>query len=243
MVVLEPNGAIRAMVGGMDYGKSQFNRAIVPNRQPGSSFKPFVYANSFEENADYTPTTSYSGATRCIGDWCPRNYSGNSVGRISLISAFAQSINTVPVNLSIKTGRQPIADFAHKIGITNDFPVTRSLALGAASVSVLDMTSSYAVFANDGLKTTAYGITRITTLRGEPVYEVDLTTPHERILSERTVAYMNRMMRAVVEQRHRPPRAHRGRSVGRQDRHHLVVSRRVVLRLHRQLRRGGVVRQ
>ncbi|MCC6245755.1 MAG: penicillin-binding protein, partial [Gemmatimonadaceae bacterium] len=80
-----------------------------------------------------------------------------------------------------------------------DFPVTRSLALGAASVSVLDMTSAYSVFANHGLKTTAYGITRITTLRGEPVYEVDLTTPHERILSEKTVAYMNRMMRAVVE--------------------------------------------
>ena len=197
MVVTEPNGAMRAMVGGMDYGKSQFNRAIVSNRQPGSSFKPFVYATAFEL-LDYDPDSVISGATRCIGDWCPRNYSGNSVGRISLINAFAQSINTVPVNLSIEMGRQPIADLTHKMGITNDFPVTRSLALGAASVSVIDMTSSYAVFANDGLKTTAYGITRITTTRGEPVYEADLTSPHERILSEKTVGYMNRMMRAVV---------------------------------------------
>ena len=198
MVVTEPTGPIRAMVGGMDYGKSQFNRAIVPNRQPGSSFKPFVYANSFEENADYTPATSYSGATRCIGDWCPRNYSGNSVGRMSLISAFAQSINTVPVNLSIDSGRQPIADLAHEMGIQNDFPVTRSLALGAASVSVLDMTSAYAVFANHGYKTTAYGITRITTLRGESIFEHDTTAPPERILSDRTVGYLNEMMRAVV---------------------------------------------
>ncbi len=165
MVVLEPNGAIRAMVGGMDYAKSQFNRAIVPNRQPGSSFKLFDYATAFELIPEYDPDTVVSGATQCIGNWCPQNYSRNAVGRISLISAFQQSINTVPVNLSIKTGRQPIADFAHKIGLTNDFPVTCSLALGAAEVSVIDMASSYAVFANHGYKTPAFGITRITTPR------------------------------------------------------------------------------
>jgi penicillin-binding protein 1A len=199
MVVTEPNGAMRAMVGGMDYGKSQFNRSIVPNRQPGSAFKLFDYATAFEMIPEYTPDTVVSGATTCIGNWCPRNYSGNSVGRISLISAFQQSINTVPVNLSIKTGRQPIADFAKKIGLTNDFPVTRSLALGAASVSVVDMTSSYAVFANQGLKTPAFAITRVTTLGGEQLFEVDPNAPRERVVSERTVGYLNRMMRAVVE--------------------------------------------
>jgi len=199
MVVLEPNGAIRAMVGGVDYGKSQFNRSIVPNRQPGSAFKLFDYATAFELIPEYDPDTIVSGATQCIGNWCPQNYSRNAVGRISLISAFQQSINTVPVNLSIKTGRQPIADFAHKIGLTNDFPVTRSLALGAAEVSVIDMASSYAVFANHGMKTPAYGLTRITTLSGEPVWEADLDAPRERVVSERTVNYMNRMMRGVVE--------------------------------------------
>jgi penicillin-binding protein 1A len=199
MVVLEPNGAIRAMVGGMDYGKSQFNRSIVPNRQPGSAFKLFDYATAFEMIPEYDPDTVVSGATQCIGNWCPRNYSGNSVGRISLISAFQQSINTVPVNLSIKTGRQPIADFAHKIGLQNDFPVTRSLALGAAEVSVIDMASSYAAFANQGYKTPAFGITRITTLTGDLVYESDPDAPRERVVSERTVGFMNRMMRGVVE--------------------------------------------
>lgn len=199
MVVLEPNGSIRAMVGGMDYGKSQFNRSIVPNRQPGSAFKLFDYAAAFENIPEYTPDTVVSGATQCIGDWCPRNYSGNSVGRISLISAFSQSINTVPVNLSIKMGRQPIADMAHKIGLTNDFPVTRSLALGAASVSVIDMASSYAVFADHGYKTPAFGITRVTTLAGEQLFEADPDAPRERVVSEQTVLYMNRMMRSVVE--------------------------------------------
>ncbi len=199
MVVLDTNGAIRAMVGGMDYGKSQFNRAIVPNRQPGSAFKLFDYATAFEMIPEYDPDTIVSGATQCIGNWCPQNYSRNSVGRISLISAFQQSINTVPVNLSIKTGRQPIADFAHKIGLQNDFPVTRSLALGAASVSVIDMASSYAVFANHGYKTTAFGLNRITTLSGDLLYEADPEANRERVVSEQTVQYMNRMMRGVVE--------------------------------------------
>jgi penicillin-binding protein 1A len=198
MVVLEPNGTMRAMVGGMDYGKSQFNRAIVSTRQPGSSFKPFVYATAFELLPEYSPATTISDRPVCIGDWCPQNYGRNYKGSVSLLNAFAASINTVPVTLSIKTGRDPIAEMAHRMGITNDFPVTRSLALGVASVSVLDMASSYAVFANHGYRTPALAITRITTLRGEPVYEADLNAPRERILSERTVSYMNQMMRAVV---------------------------------------------
>jgi penicillin-binding protein 1A len=198
MIVTEPNGAIRAMVGGTDYGKSQFNRAITSLRQPGSSFKPFVYAEALETLDDLTPESVVSGATRCIGDWCPRNYSGNSVGNISLISAFSQSINTVPVNLSIKMGRQPIADLAHKMGVKTDFEVTRSLALGAASLTVMDMVNGYSVFANDGLSTPAFGITRITTARGDVVWEQDLNAPRERILKEQTVIYMNQMMRSVV---------------------------------------------
>ncbi|SFZ86638.1 penicillin-binding protein 1A [Devosia enhydra] len=197
MVVTEPNGAIRAMVGGTDYGKSQFNRAIVSNRQPGSAFKPFVYAEAMELKG-YTPASRISDNPVCIGDWCPQNYGRNYRGSTTIEAAFASSINTVPVRLSIETGRQPIADLARRMGIQNEFPVTRSLALGVASVSVLDMTSAYAVFANRGYKTPAFGITRITTARGETIYEADPEAPRERILSETTVANMNHMMRAVV---------------------------------------------
>ena len=197
MVVTEPNGAVRAMVGGVDYGKSQFNRAIAGTRQPGSAFKPFVYAEAFEK-LGYTPRTAISDRPVCIGNWCPQNYGRNYKGNISLESAFAQSINTVPVTLSIELGRQPIADLSHRMGLTTDFPVTRSLALGVASVSVLDMTSAYSVFANHGLKSPAYGISRITTLRGDVVYETDPDAPRERLLSDQTVAYMNQMMRSVV---------------------------------------------
>ena len=197
MVVTEPNGAIRAMVGGMDYGQSQFNRAVVPNRQPGSSFKPFVYATAFEQ-LGLTPESTMSDRPVCIDGWCPQNYGRNYKGSITLISAFAQSINTVPVTLSIQTGRGPIAEMAHRLGIRNEFEVTRALALGTPSVSVLDMTSAYSAFASGGLRTPAYGITRINTLRGELIYEVDADAPRERVLSEQIAAYLNQMMRAVV---------------------------------------------
>src|SRR5688572_13372699 len=100
MVVVEPNGAMRAMVGGMDYGKSQFNRAIVSTRQPGSAFKPFVYSTAFEMMPDYSPATTISDRPVCIGDWCPQNYGRDYKGSVTLESAFARSINTVPVTLS-----------------------------------------------------------------------------------------------------------------------------------------------
>ena len=198
MVVTDTQGAIRAMVGGMDYGKSQFNRAIVSTRQPGSAYKIFVYSEAFEQ-LGLKPSDPITDRPVCIGDWCPQNYGRSYKGTVSLKSAFAQSLNTVPVTLSIKTGREPIAALSHRMGLRADYPVTRSLALGVASVSVIDMTSSYAVFANDGYKTPAFGITRMTTLSGDLVWEADPDAPRERVLSEQTVAYMNQMMYAVTQ--------------------------------------------
>ncbi len=197
MVVTDTQGAIRAMVGGMDYGKSQFNRAIVSTRQPGSAYKIFVYAEALEQ-LGLTPSDTITDQPVCISGWCPQNYGRNYKGRVTLASAFAQSLNTVPVTLSIKTGRDTIAELSHRMGLTADYPVTRSLALGVASVSVLDMTSSYAVLANRGLSTPAYGITRMTSLSGQVLYEIDPNAPRERVLSEQTVAYMNGMMRGVI---------------------------------------------
>ncbi|MHA6298140.1 transglycosylase domain-containing protein [Devosia sp. CAU 1758] len=197
MVVTDTQGAIRAMVGGTDYAKSQFNRAIVSTRQPGSSYKPFVYAEAFEQ-LGLTPSDTISDRPVCIGDWCPQNYGRSYRGQTTLLSAFAASINTVPVTLSIKTGRDAIAQLSYRMGLRQEYPVTRSLALGVASVSVLDMTSSYAVFANHGYKTQAYGLTRMTTLNDQLVWEIDPDATRERVLSEQTVAYMNQMMRTVV---------------------------------------------
>ena len=197
MVVTDTQGAIRAMVGGTDYAKSQFNRAIVSTRQPGSSYKPFVYAEAFEQ-LGLTPSDTISDRPVCIGDWCPQNYGRSYRGQTTLLSAFASSINTVPVTLSIKTGRDAIAQLSYRMGLRQEYPVTRSLALGVASVSVLDMTSSYAVFANHGYKTQAYGLTRMATLGEQLVWERNTEAPRERVLSEQTVSYMNQMMHTVV---------------------------------------------
>jgi penicillin-binding protein 1A len=197
MVVLSTDGQVRAMVGGVDYGKSQFNRATDSLRQPGSSFKIFVYSTALEM-LHIKPSTIVSDRPICIGNWCPSNYEGTFSGRVSLQHALAESLNTVAVNLSVQTGRQPIADMAHRMGITNDFAVTRSLALGVAAVSVIDMASSYAVLASGGYKTPAYGITKITTTSGKVIYEADVDAPRPRILSPQTVLYMDQMMRAVV---------------------------------------------
>ncbi|MGN6100966.1 MAG: transglycosylase domain-containing protein [Devosia sp.] len=197
LVATQVDGAVVAMVGGVDYSKSQFNRATDSLRQPGSSFKIFDYSTAMEM-LGYKPTTTVSDRPVCIGDWCPQNFERSFGGSMSLLNAFAESVNTVAVNLSIKTGRQPIADMAHKMGITSDFPVTRSLALGVAQVAPIDMASAYAVAADDGLKTPAYGVTRITTLNGDVVYQHDDKAPRERIWSEQTVLYMHQLLRAVV---------------------------------------------
>src|SRR4029079_1066453 len=93
--------------------------------------------------------------------------------------------------LCVNTGRQPIADMAHRMGITSDFPVTRSLALGVAEVSVLDMASAYSVFASGSYKTPAYGILKIETLRGQTIFEKDVNAPRERVLTQQTVGYMD----------------------------------------------------
>ena len=196
MVVMEHNGAVRAMVGGVDYGQSQYNRATAGTRQPGSAFKPFVYATAFEQ-LGITPRSSISDAPICIGDWCPQNYGRSYAGQTTIRAAVAASINTVPVRLSVETGREPIAEMAHRLGITTDFPVTRSLALGVASVSPLDMASAYAVFANGGYQATGYGITRITTLSGEVIYEHPGDEERVRLLSEDVVLSMNDVLHAV----------------------------------------------
>ena len=136
MVVAEPDGQVRAMVGGLDYGKSQFNRAVSSLRQPGSSFKAFVYAEAFETDRHDADLAASPTAMSASAIGARRNYEGERFGKLNLTSAFEHSVNTAAVAISIKTGRQPIADLAHKMGITSDFPVTRSLALGVAEVSV-----------------------------------------------------------------------------------------------------------
>jgi penicillin-binding protein 1A len=198
LVALEPDGAVRAMIGGRDYGESQFNRATQAYRQPGSSFKPFVYATAMMNG--FTPTTVVDDDPICIGDWCPHDFEAGYLGPITLTTALAQSINTVAVRLAQAVGRQPIVDLAHKMGITNDLPIVRALPLGVDEVSVIDMAASYGAFATGGFKVTPYAFTEITNGRGDVIWRhSDHAPPPQRVLDDKIVTEMNGMLVNVPE--------------------------------------------
>lgn len=198
LVAEEPDGAVRAMVGGRDYGESQFNRATDALRQPGSSFKPFVYATAMMNG--FTPTTIVNDAPICIGDWCPHNYSGGYSGPIPLTTALVKSINVIPVRLAQAIGRDKIVETAKKMGITSELRITRSLPLGSSEVSVIDMASAYAAFANGGFKATPYAFTQIINSNGDILYDRRRDAPPaERVLPEKVVAEMNSMLVQVPE--------------------------------------------
>ncbi len=198
MVIAEPDGAVRAMVGGRDYGESQFNRATDALRQPGSSFKPFVYTAAIQHG--YTPQTIVRDAPISIGTWSPKNYGGKFMGNIPLTTALIHSLNTVAVRLAGVVGRETIIALAHRMGITTKIINSKSLPLGATDVRVVDMTGAYAVFANGGFRATPYAFTEITNSQGTVVFDRkrDIPPP-ERVLDADTVGKMNYMLSQVPE--------------------------------------------
>ncbi|MCK0196368.1 PBP1A family penicillin-binding protein [Ancylobacter sp. 6x-1] len=199
MVVLEPNGSIRAMVGGTDYGESQFNRATDALRQPGSSFKPYVYTAALM-TGKYTPQTIVVDGPICIGNWCPQNYGRSYAGRIPLITALTRSLNTVAVKLAEAIGRGRIVDLAHAMGVKSELKITRALPLGAAEVTVMDQATGYSVFANDGMSVDPHAIVEMRTPAGEPVwsYDRDGPKPH-RVIPQDIIREIVPMMNSVVE--------------------------------------------
>ena len=150
-VVADLDGAVRAIVGGRDYGASQFNRATDAMRQPGSSFKPYVYATALSNG--FKPTSVIVDGPVCIGNWCPQNYGRSYSGSVTLTQAITRSINVVPVKLSIalgngnpKVGRAKIVATARMMGIHTPLPDTPSLPIGADEVILLEHTVAYATF-------------------------------------------------------------------------------------------------
>ena len=196
LVSLAPDGAVRAMVGGGDYRKSQFNRAVQARRQPGSAFKPFVYLAALE--AGMTPHTPVVDAPLAIRGWKPRNFANRYRGEVTLDEALVQSINTVAVRLSEQVGRGRVIEVARRLGITADMPKTPSLALGVAEVSPLELTAAYAVFANGGVSVWPYAITTIHHTDGRLLYRRD-GHGTGRVVAPKHAAAMTRMLSATVE--------------------------------------------
>ncbi len=195
MVSLAPDGAIRALVGGRNYGKSQFNRAEEAKRQPGSAFKTFVWQRAME--LGYTPDTIFNDAPVRYGKWKPENYDKRYRGPVTLGDAFSNSLNTIAAQLTMDAGPRSVVATAERMGIRSKLTANASLALGTSEVSLLELTSAYAPFANGGLEAQPYLIKSIKTVGGEVLYKRPTPLPIE-VIDQRSLEDMNAMLATVM---------------------------------------------
>ena len=196
MVVMDTTGAVRAMIGGRSYARSQFNRAVKARRQPGSSFKPFVFLTAID--AGMTPKTVKIDEPVTFGDWSPDNYKKKHLGPVSLTTALSKSINTVAAKLAVEVGPDNVAATARRMGISSPLVSNASIALGTSEVSLLEMTTAYVPFANGGSGVLPHAITRITTREGKVLYERSGGGPGQ-VISFESLGAMNFMLRQVIE--------------------------------------------
>lgn len=170
VVVLDnADGAIRALVGGVNYMDSQFNRAIQAVRQPGSAFKALVFARALEAGID--PGSVRIDRPVKFDGWSPKNYSGRYRGLVDIRTAFIHSVNTVAAQLTAEVGPETVVELARRFGIKADLTPSFALALGASEVNLLDLSAAYMVFANAGQKLTPYLIERIENTAGQTLYQ------------------------------------------------------------------------
>ncbi|WP_271078789.1 transglycosylase domain-containing protein [Aurantiacibacter sp. MUD61] len=179
LVSLDRDGAVLALVGGTDYVTSNYNRATDAMRQPGSSFKLFVYLSALE--AGYTPDDMVVDTPVTIEGWSPRNSNGRNVGEIDVRSAFAYSTNTVAAQLGNEVGFSNVASMARRFGITTPISTYPSMVLGSSEVRLIDMTRAFAAVSAGGQSVEPYGILRVTNADGDELYR------HENARSYRLV--------------------------------------------------------
>ena len=195
LVALDPDGGVKALVGGRNYAESQFNRAIAAKRQPGSSFKPFVYLAALEKGD--RPDDIRQDAPINVKGWTPENYGHEYYGAVTLTKALAMSLNTVAVRLGLEVGPKAVVRLAHRLGILSDLDPVPSIALGASEVTPLEMVSAYAAFANGGIGVRTYAIISVRTASGRLIYR---RHPYNygRVIEPRYVAMMNGMMEETL---------------------------------------------
>lgn len=197
LVSIDGEGRVRALIGGVSYSESQFNRAIDAKRQAGSAFKPFVYLTAVE-SGQYYPDTPVVDEPVTIDGWTPANYTNKYLGEITLTTAVAQSINTVAARVADQVGRSNVSATAHRLGITSKVNTDPAMALGTADVTPLEMARAYVPFSNGGYKVTPYGIVRIRTTKGKVLYQHTASESRVQVINSTALGYMNQMMREVV---------------------------------------------
>jgi penicillin-binding protein 1A len=195
LVAIDPrNGEIQAMVGGKDFTKNQFNRVTQAQRQPGSTFKGFVYATAIATGK--SPYDGYVDEPLVVDGYEPKNYSEKFYGSMNIRDALTRSINTIAVKVLIDIGFEPTIKLAHEMGIKSELKPTYSLALGSNEVNLLELTSAYGSFANQGLHTEVHGIRRILNRQGQVIWSADFRS--KQVLDAESSAIMTWMLRNVV---------------------------------------------
>ena len=195
LVALDPNGAIRALVGGRNYSDSQFDRAVAAKRQPGSAFKPFVYLAALEHGL--TPDTVREDGPLNIKGWQPENYSREYFGPVTLTKALSMSLNTVAVRVGMEVGPKTVARTAHRLGIASELQANASISLGTSEVTPLELVAAYAPFANGGVGVQSHIITKVRTADGKLLY-ARKTSSQGRVIEPQYVAMMNSMMEETL---------------------------------------------
>lgn len=169
LIAFDDQGGIVAMVGGLNYSQSQFNRATQAKRQPGSAFKPFVFLAALE--AGLSPETIVVDQPVKVEAWEPRNYTGRHQGPMRLATAVARSTNSVAVQVTEAIGRDRVIDAAQRAGITQPLDQVPSIALGALELTLADLTAAYLPFAHRGHEMNSHALHTIRTRRGEELYQ------------------------------------------------------------------------
>ncbi len=199
LVVMENTGEVRAIVGGRDYARSQFNRATKALRQAGSSFKTYVYTTAMENG--FTPESMVSDGPVNWGGWSPSNYSGGFSGRMNLTTALVRSINTIPVRLvKDHLGTDAVVETTAAMGVESKIESYKTMVLGTSGMTVMDQATGYATLASGGIVGLRHGVTQMVTHSGEVLYDFRRDAPPpRRVVSEQAMSYMNSMLVQVPE--------------------------------------------
>lgn len=194
-LVIGKDGRVAALVGGVDYRASPFNRVTQAKRQPGSSFKPFVYALALEDG--YSPYDVFNDRPIRIGKWQPANYNGEFLGPMTLSEALTRSTNTVAAELGNESNPERVAELARRFGIKSQMQPFPSLALGSQEVNLWEITGAYGTFQTGGRLVEPYLIAKVTDTRGNVLYEHP-EAEGQRVYAQDYSAEMNAMMMRVV---------------------------------------------
>ncbi len=195
LVALGPDARVRAMVGGRDYRANRYNRATQARRQPGSAFKPMVYAAALE--ARMRPDSTVDDSKVTVEGWSPVNYNGRYNGLMPMSEAVARSVNAAVVRLQERIGRERVIDVARRLGITSELIPIPSLALGSLEVGLMELTAAYLPFVSEGIAAEPYGIAEVRTLDGRRLHR-RAAEEGRRAIHPQVADDMRRMLQGAV---------------------------------------------